>query len=168
MVVRACALALREHPRANASYRDGRLELHGRVNVAVAIPVGDAGLALPTVLDADRRPLAAIARQTRELAQRVRDGTISPPELAGGTFTVTSVAEEGADRATAIITPPHVAALAIGALRERPAVHGGALAARRTLWCTLTCDHRALHPAAAARLLGRVRQLLEAPDSLES
>jgi pyruvate dehydrogenase E2 component (dihydrolipoamide acetyltransferase) len=159
IAVRACALALREHPRANASYRDGKLELHGRINVALAIYVGEGGLALPTVLDADRKPLAAIARETRALAERVRAGTVTPPELAGGTFTVASVAAEGADCATTIITPPQVAALAIGAVRERAA-------ARRTMWCTLSCDHRALNPGAAARLLARIRSLLEEPEAL--
>ena len=90
MVVKACALALREHPRANGSYRDGRLQLHSRVNVGVAVAAQDA-LVVPTVFDADEKSLGEIARETRALAARVRDGTITPPELGGGTFTVSNL-----------------------------------------------------------------------------
>ena len=93
MVVKACALALREHPRANSSYRDGRLQLHSRINVGVAVatdsdePTGGA-LIVPTVFDADVKSLGEIARETRALAARVREHSITPPELGGGTFTV--------------------------------------------------------------------------------
>ncbi len=83
MVVKACALALREHPRANGAYRDGRFELYSRVNVGVAVAAQDA-LVVPTVFDADRKGLRQIASESRALAQRVRDGQITPPELSGG------------------------------------------------------------------------------------
>ncbi len=100
MIVKACALALREHPRANGSYRDGRFELHSRVNVGVAVavasedPTGGA-LVVPTVFDADTKALGEIARETRALAERVRDGTVTPPELSGGTFTVSNLGMYG-------------------------------------------------------------------------
>ncbi|HEY8779823.1 MAG TPA: dihydrolipoamide acetyltransferase family protein, partial [Solirubrobacterales bacterium] len=84
MVVKACAIALREHPRANGAYRDGRLELYSRINVGVAVAAQDA-LTVPTIFDADRKGLREIARQTRELAGKVRDATVTPPELSGGT-----------------------------------------------------------------------------------
>ena len=99
MVVKACALALREHPRANGSYRDGRFELHSRVNVGVAVAAEDA-LVVPTVFDADEKSLGEIARETRALAARVRDGTITPPELGGGTFTVSNLGMYGVDAAS--------------------------------------------------------------------
>ncbi|HEV2944209.1 MAG TPA: dihydrolipoamide acetyltransferase family protein, partial [Solirubrobacteraceae bacterium] len=86
MVVKACALALREHPKANGSYRDGQLQLYSRINVGVAVAAQDA-LVVPTVFDADSKSLGEIARETRALAERVRAGTITPPELGGGTFT---------------------------------------------------------------------------------
>ncbi len=96
MIVKACALALREHPRANGSYRDGRFELHSRVNVGVAVAIASddptaGALVVPTVFDADSKALGEIARETRALAERVRDGTITPPELSGGTFTVSNL-----------------------------------------------------------------------------
>src|SRR4029077_3248937 len=90
MVVKAAALALREFPRANGAYRDGRFELYSRVNVGVAVAARDA-LVGPTVFDADQKNLRQIATDTRALAQRVRDGQITPPELSGATFTVSNL-----------------------------------------------------------------------------
>ena len=100
MIVKACALALRDHPRANGSYRDGRFELHSRVNVGVAVAAGaedptGGALVVPTVFDADTKALGEIARETRTLAERVRDGSITPPELSGGTFTVSNLGMYG-------------------------------------------------------------------------
>ena len=94
MVVKASALALREYPRANGSYRDGRLQLHSRVNVGVAV-AAEQGLIVPTVFDAEEKSLGEIARETRALAERVRAGTITPPELGGGTFTVSNLGMYG-------------------------------------------------------------------------
>src|SRR6185312_3379284 len=94
MVVKACALALREFPRANGAYRDGRIELYSRINVGVAVAAQDA-LVVPTVFDADLKGLRQISAETRALAARVRDGSITPPELSGGTFTVSNLGMYG-------------------------------------------------------------------------
>ena len=80
MVVKAVALALREHPRANSSYRDGRLTIHERINLGVAV-AGEGTLVVPTVFDADQKSLGEIARETRRSPEKVRDGTIAPPEV---------------------------------------------------------------------------------------
>jgi pyruvate dehydrogenase E2 component (dihydrolipoamide acetyltransferase) len=165
MVVKACALALREHPRANGSYRDGRLELHARVNVGVAVARNDA-LVVPTVFDADLKSLGEIARETRALAERVRAGTITPPELGGGTFTVSNLGMYEVRSFTAIVNPPQAAILAVGALAQRPVVHDDQLVPRHTLSATLACDHRILYGADAARFLARIRELLEEPAAL--
>jgi pyruvate dehydrogenase E2 component (dihydrolipoamide acetyltransferase) len=165
MVVKACALALREFPRANGSYKDGRYELHGRVNVGVAVAAQDA-LVVPTIFDADRKSLGEIARAARELAGKVREGTISPPELSGGTFTVSNLGMYGITSFTAVINPPQAAILAVGAIEQRPAVVDGALEARHRMAVTLACDHRILYGADAAQFLARVRDLLQAPASL--
>ena len=93
---RPAAIALREHPRANGAYRDGRLELYSRINVGVAVAAQDA-LVVPTVFDADLKGLRQIATETRALAERVRDGTVTPPELSGGTFTVSNLGMFGID-----------------------------------------------------------------------
>jgi len=165
MVVKASALALREFPRANASYRDGSFELHSRVNVGVAVATDDA-LVVPTVFDADTKSLGEIARETRALAERVRAATITPPELGGGTFTVSNLGMFGVTRFTAIVNPPQAAILSVGALEPRAIVREGEILARHTMSITLACDHRILYGADAANFLARVRELLEAPASL--
>ena len=165
MIVKACALALREHPRANGAYRDGRFELYSRVNVGVAV-AGQDGLVVPTVFDADRKGLRQIASESRGLAQRVRDGQITPPELSGATFTVSNLGMYGIDSFSAVINPPQAAILAVGAIKERPAVRGGQLVAAHLMTVTLACDHRILYGADGAEFLARIRSLLEEPLSL--
>lgn len=186
MIVKACGLALREHPRANASYRDGGFELHSRVNVGVAVAASAedplrSALVVPTVLDADRKALGEIARETRALAQKVRDGSITPPELSGATFTVSNLGMYGVSSFTAIVNPPQAAILAVGSVRPRavavapddPDAAGrregseeGRLEMRHTMTIALSCDHRILYGADAALFLARIRELLEEPAAL--
>ncbi|HEX3391341.1 MAG TPA: dihydrolipoamide acetyltransferase family protein, partial [Solirubrobacteraceae bacterium] len=172
MIVKACALALRDHPRANGSYRDGRFELHSRVNVGVAVAVASddltaGALVVPTVFDADTKALGEIARETRGLAERVRDSSITPPELSGGTFTVSNLGMYGIASFTAIVNPPQAAILAVGEIAPRPVVaRKRKLVARTTMTVTLACDHRILYGADAALFLSRVRELLEEPAAL--
>jgi pyruvate dehydrogenase E2 component (dihydrolipoamide acetyltransferase) len=165
MVVKACALALREHPRANGAYRDGRFELYSRVNVGVAVAARDA-LVVPTVFDADQKNLRQIATDSRALAQRVRDGQITPPELSGATFTVSNLGMFGIDSFAAVINPPQAAILAVGAITERPVIRDGSIATAHLMRVNLACDHRILYGAPAAEFLARVRKLLEEPLSL--
>jgi pyruvate dehydrogenase E2 component (dihydrolipoamide acetyltransferase) len=171
MIVKACALALRDHPRANGSYRDGRFELHARVNVGVAVAAGagdptGGALVVPTVFDADTKALGEIARETRALAERVRDGSITPPELSGGTFTVSNLGMYAIKSFTAIVNPPQAAILAVGMVAPRAVVRKKKLVARQTMSVTLACDHRILYGADAALFLARVRELLEEPAAL--
>jgi pyruvate dehydrogenase E2 component (dihydrolipoamide acetyltransferase) len=165
MVVKACALALREHPRANGAYRDGRFELYSRVNVGVAVAARDA-LVVPTIFDADQKNLRQIAGDSRTLAQRVRDGQITPPELSGATFTVSNLGMFGIDSFAAVINPPQAAILAVGAINERPVVRDGQTTTAHLMRVNLACDHRILYGAPAAEFLARVRSLLEEPLSL--
>lgn len=165
MVVKAVALALREHPRVNGAYRDGAFELYSRVNVGVAVAAGD-GLVVPTVFDADTTPLAEIASRGRELIEAVRAGRITPAELSGGTFTVSNLGMFGVTHFTAVLNVPQAAILAVGALEPRPLVRDGALVAGHAMSLTLTCDHRIVYGADAARFLAHVRQLLEEPLAL--
>src|SRR3984885_369575 len=119
MVVKACAGALREHPRANAAYRDGAFELYERVNVGIAVAAQDS-LIVPTVFDADGKTLLDIAREARTLVERVRQRTVTPAELSGATFTVSNLGMYGVASFAAIINPPQAAILAVGELRELP------------------------------------------------
>jgi pyruvate dehydrogenase E2 component (dihydrolipoamide acetyltransferase) len=165
MVVKACAIALRERPRANGAYRDGRFELYSRVNVGVAVAARDA-LVVPTIFDADRKGLRQIAEDSRNLSQRVREGQITPPELSGATFTVSNLGMYGIDSFSAVINPPQAAILAVGAIAERPVVREGEITTAHTMWVNLACDHRILYGAEGAEFLARIRSLLEEPLSL--
>ncbi|MFT3865273.1 MAG: dihydrolipoamide acetyltransferase family protein [Solirubrobacterales bacterium] len=165
MVVKACALALREHPLANGAYRDGRFELYSRVNVGVAVAAQDA-LVVPTVFDADKKGLREIASDARTLAGKVRDGSITPPELSGGTFTVSNLGMYGVTNFSAVINAPQAAILAVGAITERPVVEDGGITVASILGVTLACDHRILYGAPAAEFLARIRALLEEPLAL--
>jgi pyruvate dehydrogenase E2 component (dihydrolipoamide acetyltransferase) len=166
MVVKACAIALREHPRANGAYRDGRIELYSRVNVGVAVAAQDA-LVVPTVFDADQKGLRRIATETRALAARVRDGSITPPELSGGTFTVSNLGMYGISNFSAVINTPQAGILAVGEVKAKPVVtDSGEIEPRQLMGVTLACDHRILYGADGAVFLARVRQLLEEPLGL--
>ncbi len=165
LVVKACAIALREHPRANGAYRDGRLELYSRVNVGVAVAAQEA-LVVPTVFDADQKGLRQIASENRALAQRVREGTVTPPELSGGTFTVSNLGMFGIDSFAAVINPPQAGILAVGQITERPVVREGEITTAHLMALNLACDHRILYGADGARFLDRIRGLLEEPLGL--
>ncbi|WP_320669103.1 dihydrolipoamide acetyltransferase family protein [Patulibacter defluvii] len=164
LVVRASALALREFPRANGAFGEDGFALFERINVGVAVAADDA-LVVPTIFDADRKALGRIAEETRALAQRVRDGSIAPADLGGGTFTVSNLGMFGIDRFTAVLNPPQAAILAVGrvALQPRWDEDAGGFVPRSTMRLSLTCDHRILYGADAARFLGRIRERLEAP-----
>ena len=155
MVIKACALALREFPRANGAYRDGRWELYERVNVGIAV-AAEAALVVPTIFDADRKGLRAIAAEARALAARVREQTITPPELSGATFTVSNLGMYGISNFHPVINTPQAAILAVGEIS----------AADSQMGVTLACDHRILYGAEGAQFLARVRALLEEPLGL--
>jgi pyruvate dehydrogenase E2 component (dihydrolipoamide acetyltransferase) len=135
VVVKAAALALREFPRANGAYRDGRFELYSRVNVGVAVSAGGA-FVVPTVFDADAKSVEAIAAELRELAAQAEAGTLAAPQLRGGTFTIHFSA---ARRITPVINAPQAAALGVGSAE-----------------ITLVCDHRILYGEEAAAFLARI------------
>ncbi|MGO9823024.1 MAG: dihydrolipoamide acetyltransferase family protein [Solirubrobacteraceae bacterium] len=166
LIVKACALALRAHPRANGSYRDGRFELHPAINVGIAVAAPDA-LVVVTITDADRRSLREIATESRRLAERVRDGKITPPELSGATFTVSNLGMYGMTAITPVINPPQAAILGVGAARAVPALEDGGLVERHLMTLTLSCDHRILYGADAAIFLSEIRDALEQPLRLQ-
>jgi pyruvate dehydrogenase E2 component (dihydrolipoamide acetyltransferase) len=165
-IVKAAALALREFPRVNGRYADGRFEHLPRINVGIAVAAEDA-LLVPTIVDADRKPLGQIATEALSLATRAREGKIAPAELDGATFTVSNLGMHGVDSFSAIINPPQAAILTVGSLRPRPVVDSaGEVVARQTLVLSLACDHRILYGADGARFLGRVAEYLEHPLAL--
>ena len=166
MVVKAASIALRERPRVNGAYRDGKFELYSRVNVGIAVAGQDA-LVVPTVFDADTKSLGQIAKDARGLINKVREGKITPPEVSGGTFTVSNLGMYGIDSFSAVINPPQAAILTVGALKKKAvADERGRIVARDMMNLTLVCDHRILYGADGAEFLARVRELLESPLSL--
>jgi pyruvate dehydrogenase E2 component (dihydrolipoamide acetyltransferase) len=166
LIVKAVALALRAFPRVNGSYQDGALETYSRINVGIAVAAEEA-LLVPTIFDADRKPLAEIGREALALVQAVRDGSITPAQLSGATFTVSNLGMFGVDSFSAVINPPQAAILAVGSLAPRAVVdESGEVVARQTVQLTLACDHRILYGADGARFIARVRELLQSPLAL--
>jgi pyruvate dehydrogenase E2 component (dihydrolipoamide acetyltransferase) len=165
LVVKACALALKEHPLANGRYEDGAIVVNDRVNVGIAV-AGEGTLLVPVIRDADTLPLAQIAAQAKSLAEKARANAIAPRDLEHATFTVSNLGMFGVKGFTAVLNPPQAAILAVGATTRQPVVHDDALTVRHATELTLTCDHRILYGADAARFLQRVRELLEEPLAL--
>jgi pyruvate dehydrogenase E2 component (dihydrolipoamide acetyltransferase) len=122
---------------------------------------------VPTIFDADQKSLGQIARDARDVIGKVKDKTVTPPELSGGTFTVSNLGMFGIEHFTAIINPPQAAILTVGKLAKQPAVDDkGKVVARDQMTLTLVCDHRILYGADGAEFLARVKDLLEQPLSL--
>ncbi len=166
MVVKAAATGLKEHPRVNGAYRDGKFELYENVNIGVAVAAQDA-LVVPTIFNADQKSLGQISKDARAVIEKVRDKTVTPPELSGGTFTVSNLGMFGIEFFTAIINPPQASILTVGKLEKRPAVDdSGRIVARDQMTLSLVCDHRILYGADGAKFLARVKELLEQPLSL--
>jgi pyruvate dehydrogenase E2 component (dihydrolipoamide acetyltransferase) len=162
LIVKAVGLALREHPRANGAYRDGRFELYSRINIGIAVAAEHA-LAVPTIFDADQKSLGAIAADSRRLAERVRNGEVTPSELSGATFTVSNLGMYGMTTISPIVNPPQAAILGVGTIREALARVDGDIVDRRFMTLTLSCDHRILYGADAAEFLSTIRELVEQP-----
>ncbi len=160
LLVRACARALRAVPRANAAYRDGRFELYSRVNVGVALSVGDA-IVIPTVFDADAKSLSDLETELATLRDRAGSGELTAAELSGATFTLYEMSELGLLSATPLLIAPQAAAIATGGVRELPRIKDGDIVPVATMTLTLACDGRILHGAHAARFLDAVRADLE-------
>lgn len=160
ILVKASALALAQVPRANASYRDGRFELYSRINVGVSLATEDA-FAIPTVFDADAKGVSELTEEIDALTERARRGELSPPELSGGTFTVSEV---GAVSGSPLIVPPQAAALGGGQVRAVPAVRDGAIVPELMIAITLACDHRILYGHEAAGFLAAIATNLEQGD----
>ena len=165
-VVKAAAATLREFPRFNASYVDGKVESYSRVNVGIAVAIDDA-LLVPVIRDADRKPLAELGEEARALAEGARRRALKPEDFHDGTFTVSNLGMFGVRAFTAIIDPPQVAILAVGSARRAPVEEApDRVAFRDVLTITLSCDHRVVYGADGARFLSRLRELLERPLAL--
>jgi pyruvate dehydrogenase E2 component (dihydrolipoamide acetyltransferase) len=165
LIVRACGLALVEHPALNAHCIDEEVVTFADADVCVAVATGQ-GLMTPVVRAAQNKSAGEIAAATVDLASRARAGTLRREEITGGTFTVSNLGMYGLDRFDAIINPPQVAILAVGALREAIVPRHGVPALSKVMTLTLSCDHRVVDGATGAMFLATLRQLLENPAAL--
>ncbi len=161
LLIGACATALREFPRVNGAYRDGRYERYSRVNVGVMILTGDSQL-IATMLDADTKSPSELGEEARRLMARARAGELTPPEQAGATFTFHDLGEQGIHRAAGLVIPGQAATLTAGAVRALPVLRDGAVVPGHQLTLTLTTDHRIVFGAQAAGFLGRIVELVQA------
>jgi pyruvate dehydrogenase E2 component (dihydrolipoamide acetyltransferase) len=161
-VIRATALALRQVPAANASWSDEAILVWDSVDIAVAVALED-GLITPIVKNADRKGLATIASETKDLAERARAGKLKLEEFQGGTFSISNLGMFGVRDFAAVINPPHGGILAVGAGEQRPVVKNGALAIATVMSCTLACDHRVVDGAVGAQFLAALKKFVEDP-----
>ena len=152
-IVKAAAHTLKDFPRFNASYAEGKVECYSRINVGIAVATDDA-LLVPVILDADRKTLTEISADSRRLADAARQRALRPEDFRDATFTVSNLGMFGVRAFTAIIDPPQVAILAVGGVRGDQ------------MTVTLSCDHRVVYGADAARFLSRLRELLQRPLAL--
>jgi pyruvate dehydrogenase E2 component (dihydrolipoamide acetyltransferase) len=172
-LVRACALAMHQHPFVNSRWtEDGNeaaIEVQGEVNIGVAIALPmerGGGLVVATLRHADRMGLRQISGDTRRLADKARSKGLSVEEMEGSTFTISNLGMFGVDHFTAIINPPNVAILAVGAAMEKPVVKDGQLTIGHRMAMTMSSDHRIVDGAMAAEYLQTVKQMLERPATL--
>jgi pyruvate dehydrogenase E2 component (dihydrolipoamide acetyltransferase) len=162
VLTKLVAAALVRHPAVNALYLDEAVHRYStaRIGIAVATP---SGLVVPVIWSAERRSVQEIAAARADLVRRAREGTLQYADLEGGTFTISNLGMYGMEQFVAVLNPPQVAILAVGAIEDRPQVVGGALGVAPAMTMTLTCDHRALDGSEGADFLRTVKQLVEAP-----
>jgi pyruvate dehydrogenase E2 component (dihydrolipoamide acetyltransferase) len=162
VLTRVVAAALVRHRAVNALFVDGQIRRYPSANVGIAVAT-DNGLVVPVIRDADRRSIAEIAVARADLVSRAREGKLQLQDLEEGTFTISNLGMYGVDEFVAVLNPPQVAILAVGAIAERPVVVDGDLEIVPTLTMTLTCDHRAIDGSEGAEFLRTVKAFVEAP-----
>jgi pyruvate dehydrogenase E2 component (dihydrolipoamide acetyltransferase) len=165
LLVRICAVALQEHPRVNATWRDGSVAAQEEINLGIAVAI-DEGLVVPVVHGADRLSLAELAARRAELVEAARSGRLSPADVQGGTFTISNLGMYGVDAFLAVVNAPQAAILAVGRIAERVLAVDGAPAVRPTMTLALSFDHRVVDGARGARFLQTVAALVEEPAGL--
>ncbi|MBF6147856.1 dihydrolipoamide acetyltransferase family protein [Nocardia nova] len=162
LLVKGVATALRANPAVNVSFAGDTLRRHHGIHLGVAVAT-PAGLLVPVIRDADRKPVSAIAAETRDKAERARDRKLRAEEMTGGTFTISNLGMYGIEHFTAVINPPEAAILAIGAATDELRLDGDEVVSRKILRVTMSADHRAIDGAVAAQFLAQLKELIEHP-----
>ena len=165
LMVKACALALAKHPKFNSFYRGDHLEVHGAMNIGIAIAL-ESGLILPGVSNCESKSLLQIASATKDLISRANSGALRNEEYSSTTFSISNMGMFDVESFTAIIYPPHAAILAVGSVKQQPVVRDGELTVGTMMKATLSTDHRVADGAEAAQFLMEIKRVLENPVSL--
>jgi len=164
-IVRAAALALRHHPNVNASWGDEAITLHGEIHIGIAVSTPE-GLITPVVRDADQKSVTEISNEVRSLADKAKNRKLTPNDYQHSTFTISNLGAWGIEQFTAIINPPNVAILAIGAASAQPVVIDRQVVIRDRMKVTMSCDHRVVDGALGAEYLRTLRSYIEQPVRL--
>ena len=162
IVIKAVATALTKHRACNAWFQEDHIRYWNEVHIGMAVAVED-GLITPVIRDADRKTLAQIGAEARELAERARNRRLKPEEYTGATFSVSNLGMFDIDQFTAVINPPESGIVAVGSIVEKAVVVGGSVVPRRRLRLTMSCDHRVIDGATGAQFLKTLKQMLENP-----
>ena len=162
LIIKAAAAALRRVPEVNASWMDKEIHYHQVVDISVAVAIDD-GLMTPVVRDADRKGVAEIAREVRELAEKAREKKLQPEEMTNGTFSISNLGMFGIEEFSAVINPPEAAILAVGTIRNEPIVAGDAFVPGRRMRFTMSCDHRVIDGATGAKFMAAFKSIVESP-----
>ena len=162
MVVKACALALRKHPKINSSWRGDTIRYNEHVHIGVAVAV-DEGLLVPVVRFADSKGFAQIGAEVKSFAEKAKSKKLQPADWEGNTFTISNLGMFGIEEFTAIINPPDACILAVGAIKQVPVVKKGAVVPGNVMKVTLSCDHRVVDGASGAAFLQTLKSYLENP-----
>lgn len=165
MVIKACAMALKKHPKVNSQWKDEATIINHHVNIGVAVAVED-GLVVPVLNFTDQMSLSQIGSSVKDLAGRARNKKLQPAEMDGSTFTVSNLGMFGISEFTSIINQPNSAILSVGAIIEKPVVKNGQIVVGNTMTVTLACDHRTVDGATGAQFLQTLRQFLENPVTM--
>jgi pyruvate dehydrogenase E2 component (dihydrolipoamide acetyltransferase) len=166
LLLKATALGLREFPEFNARWVEDRVLPAGAIHIGVATSLRGGGLVVPAIHDVDRKTLAVLMEELRDVVQRARTGSLRSSDLADGTITVTSLGERGAEMVLGVIYPPQTAVVGFGAVVERPWVAGGQVVPRSVLTASLAADHRASDGQRGSAFLALLERLLQAPEAL--
>jgi pyruvate dehydrogenase E2 component (dihydrolipoamide acetyltransferase) len=165
IIIKAVATALRAHPACNAWWQDDHIRYWTEVHVGMAVAIED-GLITPVIRHADRKTLREIGVEARDLAGRARDRRLTAEEYTGATFSISNLGMLDIDEFTAVINPPEAGILAVGRIVPKPVEHAGAIALRRRMRLTMSCDHRVIDGATGARFLQTLKGMLENPLAL--
>jgi pyruvate dehydrogenase E2 component (dihydrolipoamide acetyltransferase) len=165
MVIKACGLALREHPAINSAWLGDVIRRNDHVHIGVAVAV-DEGLLVPVVRFADGKDMATINAEVKEFAQKAKDKKLQPADWEGNTFTISNLGMFGIEEFTAIVNPPDSCIMAVGGIRQVPVVKNGAIVPGNVMKVTLSCDHRVVDGASGASFLQTFKKLMENPVSL--